>query len=63
METEGAIQNSKSAYNSPLLIIPKKIGATGKNKLRIIIDFRFSSKKTIGDAYPLTNMLVCKLLA
>ena len=30
MKTEGAIQNSKPPYNSPLLIIPKKIDATRK---------------------------------
>ena len=30
MKTEGAIQNSKSPYNPPLLIISKKIDATGK---------------------------------
>ena len=56
MKTEGAIQNSKSPYNSPLLIIPKKIDATGKKKWRIVIDFRLLNEKTIGDAYPLPNI-------
>ena len=32
IKTEGAIQNSKPPYNSPLLIIPKKLDHTGKRK-------------------------------
>ena len=56
MKTEGAIENSKSPYNSPLLNAPKKMDATGKKKWRIVIDFRLSNEKTIGDAYPLPNI-------
>ena len=56
MNTDGAIQNSKSPYNSPLLIIPKKLDHTEKIKWRIVIDFRLLNEKTIGDAYPLPNI-------
>ena len=49
MKIEGAIQNSKSPYNSTLLIIPKIIDATGKKKWRIVIDFPLLNEKTIGD--------------
>ena len=56
MKTEEAIQNSKSPYNSPLLIVPKKMDATGKQKWRIVFDFRLLNEKTIGDAYQLPNI-------
>ena len=39
-----------------MLIIPKKIDATGKNKWRIVINFRLLNEKTIGVAYPLPNI-------
>ena len=54
IKTEGAIRNL--ICNSPLLIIPKKIDATGKKKWRIVIDFWLLNEKTIGDAYPLPNI-------
>ena len=56
IKTEGAIQNSKSSYNLPLLIIPKKIDATERKKWSLVIDFRLSNEKTNGDAYPLPNI-------
>ena len=56
MKTEGAIQNTKSPDNSPLLIIPKKSDHTGKRKWRIVMDFRLLNEKTIVDAYPLLNI-------
>ena len=56
MKTEGAIENSKSPYNSPLLIIPKKIDATGKKKWRIVIYFWLLNDKKIGDTYKLPNI-------
>jgi hypothetical protein len=31
---------SKSEWNFPLIVVPKKIDASGKNKWRICIDFR-----------------------
>ncbi|XP_043473885.1 uncharacterized protein LOC122506001 [Leptopilina heterotoma] len=56
MKSEGAIDSSCSPYNSPLLIIPKKIDGSGKKKWRIVIDFRALNEKTIGDCYPLPNI-------
>ena len=50
---EGIIQESASPWNSPLLIVPKKIGEDGKQKWRLVVDFRRLNEKTIGNAHPL----------
>ena len=47
------IQHSDSQYNALLWIVPKKINATGKQKWRIVIDFRRLNQRIIQDAYPL----------
>ena len=52
----GIIGNSQSPRNSPLLIVPKKLYASGERKWRIVIDFRALNEKVIGDAYPLPNI-------
>ena len=38
--TSGIIGNSKSPYNSPLLIVSKKLDASGKRKWKMVINFR-----------------------
>jgi hypothetical protein len=53
---EGIIASSKSAFNSPLLLVPKKADASGKVKWRVVIDFRKLNEWTVGDAYPLPNI-------
>jgi hypothetical protein len=45
------ITPSKSAWNFPLLVIPKKINASGKLKWRICVDFRKLNEITVGDSY------------
>ena len=47
------IQSSKSPYNSPLWIVPKKEDSKGNKRWRLVIDYRKLNEKTIGDAYPL----------
>lgn len=47
------ITHSKSPYNSPIWVVPKKADASGKKKWRIVIDFRKLNEKTDQDAYPL----------
>ena len=50
------IQPSESPYNSPLWIILKKPGPDGKEKYRLVIDYRKLNEKPISDAYPLPNI-------
>lgn len=56
MFAKGIIRESDSPYNSPLWIVPKKQDASGKNKWRLVIDYRKLNEKTIQDAYPLPNI-------
>jgi hypothetical protein len=47
---------SKSEWNFPLIVVQKKMDASGKRKWRICIDFRKLNEVTIGDSYPLPNI-------
>ncbi|PNF26465.1 hypothetical protein B7P43_G15375 [Cryptotermes secundus] len=50
------IEQSHSPWNSPLLIVPKKVDASGEKKWRVVVDFRKLNDKTIGNAYPLPDI-------
>jgi transposase InsO family protein len=52
----GIITESNSPWNSPLLIVPKKLDTTGEKKWRLVIDYRKVNEKTVGDAYPLPDV-------
>ncbi|KMQ92398.1 enzymatic polyprotein endonuclease reverse [Lasius niger] len=51
------IKPSSSPYNAPLWIVPKKSFEDGEKRWRMVIDFRKLNEKTIGDAYPLPNII------
>lgn len=53
MLKDGIISHSDSEFNSPLILIPKKMDASGKQKWRICIDFRLINAQCVGNAYPL----------
>ncbi|XP_033222760.1 uncharacterized protein LOC117176615 [Belonocnema kinseyi] len=53
MLNKRVISMSKSPFNSPLWVVPKKADASGKKKWRIVIDFRKLNERTDLDAYPL----------
>lgn len=52
---DGIIRPSKSPYNSPIWIVPKKSDASNTKKYRMVIDFRKLNTKTISDRYPIPD--------
>lgn len=53
---EGIVEESTSPWNSPLLVVPKKVDASGERKWRIVVDYRKLNEKTVGNAYPLPDI-------
>ena len=51
---DGIIAKSDSAWNSPLLVVPKKMGPDGKRKWRLVVDFRKLNEKTMYTNYTAT---------
>jgi len=53
----GIVKHSQSPYNTPIWIVPKKEDSKGNKRWRMVLDFRALNEKTIGDAYPLPNII------
>lgn len=53
---DGIIRPSRSAWNSPVWIVPKKLDASGEKKFRLVIDYRKLNDKTISDKYPMPEI-------
>lgn len=53
---DGIIRPSKSPYNSPVWIVPKKEDASGEKKSRMVIDYRKLNEDTIPDKYPFPDI-------
>jgi len=53
---EGIIEESSSPWNSPILVVPKKAGASGQQKFTLVVDNRKLNAKTVGNAYPLPDI-------
>ena len=56
MLNNGIVQHSKSPYSSPIWVVPKKPDASGKRKIRVVIDYRKLNEKTINDKYPIPQI-------
>jgi hypothetical protein len=50
------IQLSKSPWSFPILIVSKKMDASGIRKWLICVDFRKLNDITVGDSFPLPNI-------
>lgn len=55
MLEEEVIESSKSPWNFPLLIVPKK-SQDGSKKWRVVVDFRKLNEITVGDVFPIPNI-------
>ena len=51
------IVHSDSPYNSPVWVVPKKPDPQGNKRWRMVINYRALNEKTVGDAYPLPNII------
>jgi len=56
MQQDGIIEPSSSPWNAPLLLVKKKMDASGKEKFRIVIDFRALNQVTLNEFHPLPNI-------
>jgi len=50
------ISTSESPWNTPLLIVPKKVDSTGNKKYRVVVDFRKLNNLTVGDSFPMLDI-------
>lgn len=50
------IRPSKSPYNSPVWIVPKKEDSSGEKKYRMVVDYRKLNSVTIPDRYPIPEI-------
>ena len=53
MLKDDIIQPSTSPWNSPILVIPKKVDASVKLKWMIVVNFRKLNDVTVGDSFPI----------
>lgn len=53
---DGIIRPSRSPYNSPVWIVPKKPDSTGTKQYRMVIDYRKLNSVTIADRYPIPEI-------
>lgn len=56
MLEQGIVRHSDSPYCSPIWMVPKKADASGKKKLRVVIDCRNLHEVTISDKLPIPKM-------
>jgi len=52
----GIITHSTSPYSSPIWVVPKKVDASGKRKIRVVIDYRKLNEKTIDEKFPIPQI-------
>lgn len=62
MLEKGVIEPSKSQWNSPILLVPKK-SETDKKAYRLVVDYKNVNKQTETQTFPMPNLEeeVCKM--
>lgn len=53
LEQQQVIKKSTSAWNHPLILVPKKEGPDGTKRFRLCVDFRKLNLITEGNSWPL----------
>ncbi|XP_075157913.1 uncharacterized protein LOC142231180 [Haematobia irritans] len=53
---DGIIRPSRSPYNSPVWIVPKKPDSQGNKQYRLVTDYRKLNSVTIADRYPIPDI-------
>lgn len=56
MLKQGIIEETRSNWSSPLLIVPKKNDSNGNKQWRIVVDYRLLNKNIEDDRFPLPNI-------
>lgn len=56
MLDNGIIKHSKSPYSAPIWVVPKKMDASGKRKVRVVIDYRKLNDKTKTERFPIPKI-------
>lgn len=56
MIKKGIIEETRSEWSSPLLIVPKKLDNSGQKKWRVVIDYRQLNKHIEDDRFPLPSI-------
>jgi hypothetical protein len=57
MEDDYIIEQSTSPCNAPLLLVAKKPDTSGKQKFRIVVDFRALNEVILNEFHPLPNII------
>lgn len=53
--SQDIVEPSKSAWNSPLLLVPKKPGPDGEKRFRLCVDFRRLNEVTLNETHPMID--------
>lgn len=53
LESKGIIEKSDSPWNSPILLVPKKLEGGDEKQFRLVIDYRKLNAVTLPQSYPI----------
>lgn len=56
MLKQGIIRPSNSPYSAPIWVVSKKPDASGKQKWRLVVDYRCLNEITVDDKFPIPNI-------